>query len=120
MCEQDDFCVVCTTQVFGYRPEFCCDGFECGCMGKPTKPCLCPDCEKKLFSPVLWTPFSPETMPEDGVEVLVKLYVDQNHSHGHNEYKEMMMHGGEFRSPDLTPPFPIKYLVGWQPITTTI
>ena len=32
-----------------YKPATCCDGFECGCMGKPIEPYLCSDeCIKKF------------------------------------------------------------------------
>lgn len=41
-------CQICGTPVPGYVPEFCCNGFECGCEGGPIEPCLCSDCWAKL------------------------------------------------------------------------
>ncbi|API92701.1 MULTISPECIES: hypothetical protein [unclassified Virgibacillus] len=29
-----------------YKPEFCCDGHECGCCGEPINPMFCDDCER--------------------------------------------------------------------------
>ena len=34
-------CVVCDKWVDDYDPKLCCSGFECGCMGQPTEPCVC-------------------------------------------------------------------------------
>ena len=35
-----------------YEPIFCCSGLpnQCGCMGKPTKPVFCDECEEEIFS----------------------------------------------------------------------
>ena len=52
----------------------------------------------------------------EGEVVLVKIYVDQGMGHGHNEYKEMAMVNGVFPNPDGGG-LPIKYIVGWQPIS---
>jgi hypothetical protein len=30
-----------------YEPEYCCDGRECGCMGRETNPLFCDECEEK-------------------------------------------------------------------------
>lgn len=32
-----------------YEPEYCCNGYECGCMGLPINPMLCDECEEKHF-----------------------------------------------------------------------
>ena len=34
-----------------YEPEMCCSGLReaCGCMGLPTNPIFCDDCERKFF-----------------------------------------------------------------------
>ncbi|RJE88606.1 hypothetical protein D3P07_11465 [Paenibacillus sp. 1011MAR3C5] len=43
-------CIVCDAQVYDYEPQMCCDGRECGCMGKPLEPPLCStECEEKVF-----------------------------------------------------------------------
>lgn len=34
-------CLICERPVPGYVPEYCCDGHECGCMGRPINPCVC-------------------------------------------------------------------------------
>lgn len=34
-------CEVCGTFVYGFEYQGCCDGRECGCMGKPVEPCVC-------------------------------------------------------------------------------
>lgn len=42
-------CDICGKIVIGYKPQLCCNGFECGCMGKPVEPCVCSDeCFEKL------------------------------------------------------------------------
>lgn len=42
-------CLICGKPVEDYEPEMCCSGFECGCMGVPTNPCLCSkECSKAL------------------------------------------------------------------------
>lgn len=86
MSNQDHFCVVCTELVPDYEPVFCCSGFECGCMGKPTEPCLCPACAEKLKSP--WVS-AKDRLPQDYVSCL--LLVGQQyrvaHMETHNEYK---------------------------------
>lgn len=33
----------------GYEPETCCDGYMCGCYGKPNNPVFCEKCEEQLF-----------------------------------------------------------------------
>lgn len=43
-------CLICGKPVPDYVPKYCCDGSECGCMGKPIDPCVCSDtCETALF-----------------------------------------------------------------------
>jgi len=32
-----------------YEPEYCCNGYLCGCRGLPTNPIFCNGCVKKLF-----------------------------------------------------------------------
>jgi len=39
-----DPCEKCGAPVFGYVEQRCCDGRECGCMGRPLEPCLCEKC----------------------------------------------------------------------------
>ena len=34
-------CIVCGLPVPDYKPEFCCDGHECGCYGLPIEPPIC-------------------------------------------------------------------------------
>lgn len=41
-------CMDCGTPI-EYEPEYCCDGRECGCMGKPIEPPLCHKCWDKLL-----------------------------------------------------------------------
>jgi len=38
-----DICLICDKPVPRYKPEFCCSGNGCGCMGQPTEPCVCSD-----------------------------------------------------------------------------
>lgn len=43
-------CIICWRPVEGYEPEYCCDGFECGCHGVPINPCCCSErCEAAVF-----------------------------------------------------------------------
>jgi len=44
-------CFRCGKDVFGYEPQRCCDGFECGCMGLPIEPPLCAVCDAKFMAP---------------------------------------------------------------------
>lgn len=37
----------CSNKVAGYVPQMCCDGRECGCMGRPIEPCWCDECWAK-------------------------------------------------------------------------
>lgn len=32
-----------------YEPEFCCDGRECGCYGRPINQMFCDDCERIIW-----------------------------------------------------------------------
>lgn len=46
-------CVKCNADVEvddDYEPEGCCNGFECGCMGKQTNPVICDKCWDDLHS----------------------------------------------------------------------
>ena len=43
-------CIICGKPVEDYNPKMCCDGFECGCMGQPTEPCVCSkECGDAVF-----------------------------------------------------------------------
>lgn len=39
-----DPCENCGKPVYGYVEQRCCDGRECGCMGRPLEPCWCDEC----------------------------------------------------------------------------
>jgi hypothetical protein len=39
-----DPCEKCGAAVHGYVAEYCCNGQECGCMGRPLEPCWCQKC----------------------------------------------------------------------------
>ena len=44
-------CLICGKPVHDYIPDFCCGGYQCGCMGKPTNPCTCSDeCDEALYT----------------------------------------------------------------------
>jgi hypothetical protein len=44
-------CMVCGTEFTGDKPQMCCSGMECGCMGMPTEPIICSEsCFDKLLS----------------------------------------------------------------------
>ncbi|NII73237.1 hypothetical protein FHW84_001806 [Dyella sp. SG562] len=51
MSEQGDYCLICSVWVEQYVPIYCCGGgFDCGCMGQPTNPCVCSEeCGEALF-----------------------------------------------------------------------
>ena len=38
-----DKCRICDMPVPDYIPTFCCNGQDCGCMGRPLDPCICGD-----------------------------------------------------------------------------
>lgn len=43
-------CLICGAPVYDYDPKYCCNGYDCGCMGQPTEPCVCSEkCSKALF-----------------------------------------------------------------------
>ena len=43
-------CVICGKEVPDYKPIYCCDGSQCGCMGLPIEPCLCSkECAEWLY-----------------------------------------------------------------------
>lgn len=44
-----DGCFQATEVEVDHQPELCCDGYMCGCYGKPTNPVFCETCEEKLF-----------------------------------------------------------------------
>lgn len=37
-------CINCGAPVDNYEPEYCCDGRECGCFGRPIEPPVCDKC----------------------------------------------------------------------------
>jgi len=39
--KKGEYCEVCGVFVEGFEYRMCCDGRECGCMGKPVEPCIC-------------------------------------------------------------------------------
>ena len=44
-------CLICEKPVPDYIPEFCCDGPDCACYGRPIHPCVCSDeCEAALLN----------------------------------------------------------------------
>lgn len=48
--KNNSICMVCDTQFFGPEAKMCCDGRECGCMGRPTEPIVCSEkCYNALF-----------------------------------------------------------------------
>jgi len=32
-----------------YKPEYCCNGKDCGCLGLPINPAFCDFCEERYF-----------------------------------------------------------------------
>lgn len=43
-------CEICGKPVPDYEPEYCCSGWQCGCMGVPIEPCVCSvECSNALF-----------------------------------------------------------------------
>ena len=34
-------CEICATPVFDHTPEYCCNGSDCGCLGRTIYPCVC-------------------------------------------------------------------------------
>ena len=45
-----DPCLICGKPVPDYKPEFCCAGHDCACMGAPTEPCACSvACERAVY-----------------------------------------------------------------------
>lgn len=44
-------CVICNKEVPDYKPQFCCNAFDCGCQGKPLYPPICSTkCWDKLMN----------------------------------------------------------------------
>jgi hypothetical protein len=37
-------CELCGTPIPDYKPEYCCDGKDCGCQGQPIEPPWCDKC----------------------------------------------------------------------------
>lgn len=35
------FCFVCKREMPDFKPQYCCDGRECGCYGQPIEPPIC-------------------------------------------------------------------------------
>lgn len=45
-----DTCIICNKPVPDYKPEYCCSGHDCGCMGQPIEPCTCSkECDKAVY-----------------------------------------------------------------------
>lgn len=43
-------CEVCGIEVPDYKPQICCNAFDCGCQGKPLFPPLCSEeCYNKFM-----------------------------------------------------------------------
>lgn len=44
-------CIVCKKEVKNYKPEYCCNEKDCGCMGLPIEPPLCDSkkCQEKVY-----------------------------------------------------------------------
>ncbi len=44
-------CAKCAKEFLGPKPEYCCDGRECGCMGLPIYPdsVYCEECLNEIF-----------------------------------------------------------------------
>lgn len=46
-----DKCIVCGTPMSDYKPEYCCNGSDCGCRGMPIEPPVCSkDCFDRLMN----------------------------------------------------------------------
>ena len=44
-------CLICGKPVPDYEPDYCCDGYMCGCQGMPMTPCCCSmKCEDAVFN----------------------------------------------------------------------
>jgi hypothetical protein len=49
-------CAICNRPVPGWEPILCCSGYECGCMGQPTEPCVCSNkCEAAVYDYIGYT-----------------------------------------------------------------
>jgi hypothetical protein len=44
-------CYECGGPVKEYKPEYCCNGADCGCLGLPREPPLCEECRRLFFAP---------------------------------------------------------------------
>ena len=45
-----DRCLICEKPVYDYKPDLCCNGSECSCMGQPINPCVCSiECDRAIF-----------------------------------------------------------------------
>lgn len=45
-----DKCIICGKDVPNYKPEYCCNDPQCGCMGLPIEPALCSkECSDKIY-----------------------------------------------------------------------
>ena len=36
-------CDICNKPVPDFEYEYCCNGYDCGCMARPLAPCICSD-----------------------------------------------------------------------------
>jgi hypothetical protein len=69
----DNKCFICQKPVPDYRPQFCCNGIDCGCMGLPIEPCVCSDnCYVALMSGI-GKPYN-ERREDAGIDI----YIDNN------------------------------------------
>lgn len=43
-------CLICRSEMKDWDPKICCNGYMCGCLGKPTEPQVCSDeCFEKAY-----------------------------------------------------------------------
>ena len=42
-------CTICGEPLPDYKPEYCCNGVDCGCMGLPINPPWCDKCWDKIM-----------------------------------------------------------------------
>lgn len=50
-------CLICGKPVPDYVPEYCCDGRDCGCYGRPIHPCVCSDACRAAMMNYIGKPF---------------------------------------------------------------
>ena len=62
MNKQPATCLNCGTEI-DYEPEYCCNGRECGCMGKPLEPPVCEECWDMVMNAPKQVPLEREGAP---------------------------------------------------------